>query len=223
MKVLLDKYAPSIRRVDIHGTRFYTKDGKCPLPSVTSLLDTPEKQAGLERWRKYTPDWRWITNKALERGTIVHEAIEYRLIKGELPEMDRYENLMYPLLEQMEHLVDTVHAVECMLHSEQIGAAGTADLVCTLKDGRTVIGDYKTSETMKDTKYMKDYFIQTLTYSKMYELEIGRKIDGCMILNVYEKPKPSCRPIIVDITEKALNKTLSFIRKQSDEILEKSS
>ena len=219
MKIQLDEYNHVIEQHNTEAGRFYTKDGKCPLPSVTSLLSTPEKEEGLERWRKMNPDWFYTNKIALDRGTAVHEAIEhYLLTEGEINIKSQYKALMPPLIAVMDSIVDTVHGVELMMHNEEIGAAGTADLICTLKDGRTVIGDYKTSEAQKDTKWMKDYFIQTLTYARMYELEIGRKIDGCMILNVYEKPKPSCRPIIVEASKSAQDKALAFIKKQSDEI-----
>jgi len=223
IKLELDEYQHEVKRVDINGTRFYTKDGNTPLPSVTSLLDTPEKQKSLASWRKNTPDWSFISQKALERGTAVHEAIEHFLLSGqsEINIDAKYKHLMPPLIEKMQKRIKAVHAIELMMHNEDIGAAGTVDLVCTLHDGKTVIADYKTSETKKSTKYLKDYFVQTLTYARMYEEEIGRNIDGCMILNVYEKPKPSCSVVVANISDDALHSALFFIEKQSRLLIEK--
>lgn len=223
IKIDLDEYPHEVKRVDIKGTRFYTKDGNTPLPSVTSLLDTPEKQKGLELWRKNTPDWSFISQNALARGTAVHEAIEHYLLSGqsEINITDKYRHLMPPLIGKMQKHIKAVHAIELMMHSKDVGAAGTVDLVCTLRDGRTVIADYKTSDTKKSTKYMKDYFIQTLTYARMYEEEIGRNIDGCMILNVYEKPKASCNVVVANISDNALHAALFFIEKQSKLLIEK--
>ncbi len=219
MNVYLDHNPYTIERVTKHGHRFYTKDGKDPLPSVTSLLSTPEKEISLAKWRKNTPDWRWINKAALERGTAVHEAIEHYLLTKQINIKPKYAKLMPPLIQKMEEFIAEIHGIEFMLHNKEIGAAGTADLVCTLKNGSAAIGDYKTSETRKDTKWMKDYFTQILTYAKMYEKEIGRNIGSVMILNVYEKPKPGCNVIIAKITDKAQRKVLDFIKEQSDNLL----
>lgn len=212
----MDAYPHEIERVDINGERFYTKDGSTPLPSVTGLLSTPEKEASLAKWRKYNPDWRWTQTKALDRGTELHNAIEHWLLSGgDIQINPKYAHLMPPLIEKMEELIDTVHAVEIQLHNEDIGAAGTADLVCTLRSGLVVIGDYKTSDTKKPVKYMKDYFIQTLTYKEMYAREIGRNVDGCMILNCFDKPKPSCEAVIMEANKGATERALTFIAEQS--------
>jgi len=219
MKIDLDKYEADIKRID-GPVRFYTKDGKDPLPSVTSLLSTPDKEAGLARWRKYTPDHEWITTRALARGTAVHEAVEEWCLNGmKPPKVMFYDHLMPALYKIMEQYVDTIHSVEIMMHNKDLGCAGTADLVCTLKNGLTVIGDYKTSEKQKQTKWMKDYFVQTMIYADMYEREVGRKIDGIMILNVYEKPRPGCFPIVKQISEEARTNVRKFIKSQSDKVI----
>lgn len=221
MKLMLDNFENGlIERVEYGGKRFYTRNGEEPLPSVTTLLsDTPGKQAGLDRWRKNTPDWRWINMRALERGNAVHEAIEHwMLTEGEINIKQSYAKLLPPLINYVNNNIDEVYGIEVMMHDTAVGAAGTADLICKLKDGRTVIGDYKTSEKQKDAKYMRDYFVQTIAYAQMVENLTGRKIDGILIMNVYELPKPHCNAVKFTISSKNREKVLKFVNKTSTEL-----
>lgn len=77
--------------------------------------------------------------------------------------------------------IKNVFGVEPKLFSEEMGLAGTADLVADY-DGKISIIDYKTKRSKQRKEWMTDYFIQTAAYAKMWEELTGKPIEQLVIL-----------------------------------------
>ena len=77
--------------------------------------------------------------------------------------------------------IKNVFGVEPKLFSEEMGLAGTADLVAEY-NGKISIIDYKTKRSKQRKEWMHDYFIQTAAYAKMWEELTGKPIEQLVIL-----------------------------------------
>lgn len=113
-------------------------------------------------------------------GTLVHQAIETFIRKGETTK------LINPIAKaSFEQFVKwatdnqvTFSESERKIYSKKYNYAGTMDFVCTMK-GKLFVGDTKTSSGIYD-----EMFFQTSAYQQAYEEETGKKIDGQIIVRV---------------------------------------
>ena len=56
--------------------------------------------------------------------------------------------------------------------AERLGLAGTVDLICEW-DGELAVVDFKTSEKVKQEKYLDNYFVQLSAYWAMFSEKTG--------------------------------------------------
>lgn len=146
----------------IEETHTYIYDGVI-LPSITQILKT-------KFGKKYNGISKEILNKASQRGTEVHKAIEDYETKGSETEHKELRN--YKFLKKQfkfECLQNEIPVV--LFKDEKPIAAGRIDLV--LKEGNNVgIGDIKRTSTF-DKEYVA---YQTNLYRLGYQQSYGTKI-----------------------------------------------
>lgn len=165
---------------------YITPSGK-KLRSVTTMLSKTKPRKD----KKQLSEWRdkvgnavadYIMKTAAIIGTETHKLNEYYI------NMERYPS-NYSLLSYAHHRkfvpfikkIKNVFGVEPKLFSEEMGLAGTADLVAEY-DGKISIIDYKTKRSKQRKEWMHDYFIQTTAYAKMWQELTGKPIEQLVIL-----------------------------------------
>ncbi len=188
MKIFIHE---DLNRIDVLDERFYTLDNKTFFPSVTTVLSVYPKGWGYNDWLKsngYNADI--LLQRAGERGTNVHDAIERFLIGEEITfiNKDGRENhtldewqMICRFMEFYERTVDpgSEMGIETMLFSKKMRLGGTADLVCKI-NGETWLIDYKTSNAL-----YKTHEVQLAVYKDMWDEVNTPKIDryGVLWLN----------------------------------------
>jgi hypothetical protein len=196
---------PQTRTVVSADLRFYPKlqdDGSFVyLPSVTTILSkAAPTHPQLIEWFKGMSQQAidYVVNKASDEGSQVHQAIE-TFLKGypvdmycadpQTPEdFNTYQCYSMKVWEMISRFVSfyftcksidpdfKVLFIEQKLASEELGYAGTCDLVVSLL-GETWMIDHKTSNQLSDT-----YGQQTWAYKQLIESELGIKVDKRAIL-----------------------------------------
>lgn len=172
---------------DSTGPHIYlTPNGK-KLRSVTTMIS--KTKPGKDK--KQLTDWRgrmgnpvadYIMKTSGIIGTQTHRLNE-NYINMEC------DSCNYSLLSYAHHRnfipylnkIKNVFGVEPRLFSEEMGLAGTADLVAEY-DGKISIIDYKTKRSKQRIEWMHDYFIQTTAYAKMWTELTGQVIEQLVIL-----------------------------------------
>ena len=169
------------------GAHIYTTPEGVKLRSVTTMLNktkaTKDKKQ-LTAWREKMghPVAQYIMNTAAIIGTETHRLNENYI------NMER-DSCNYSLLSLAHHRnfipylnkIKDVFGVEPKLFSSKMGLAGTADLVAEY-EGKLSIIDYKTKRSKQKKEWMKEYFIQTEAYAKMWEELTGNPIEQLVIL-----------------------------------------
>lgn len=183
-------------RETIDGRRHYITPSGLKLPSVTTLLGEhyKSKKTGLIKWRKAVGNAKadGISQKALTRGTSLHETAEKYLLNedyttGSMPDtLADFERAK----EVLDTNVSVVLGVEQPLWSDHYMTAGTADLIAVWGNEPTVI-DFKTSKKQKPEDWIEDYFVQASVYALMttekHGIDIGQIV--VMILVEHEYPQ----------------------------------
>lgn len=204
-KVALER--PLISEHTDEGHFYRHKDTNELYTSITTLfklVEPADKQDWYQGWvthvmnkeklnREDAIKWCQDYGKAsMDIGTALHSLAEQHLNNGEFDitiphylEIDVFE-LFEPLKKWLDKNIDIVHQTEGSMHSETLKLAGTVDLVCTLKDGRKVIIDFKNSRKPKTPGKIKDahYYEQMCAYGKMWEYYTGEKIETGIVLVV---------------------------------------
>lgn len=155
------------------GRHYLTPDG-LRLRSVTRVLaenQSEAKRKGLESWRQWVGIEKAdrILTQAGKRGTAIHNALEKFLLndpdylKKVMPINIETINKMTPVLKKN---LGTIYALEHMLYSTILMAAGTTDCI-GLWDKVLSIIDFKTSRKDKTKKDIHSYFLQTAAYALM--------------------------------------------------------
>lgn len=174
--------------------RFYTTPEGNVYPSVTTVLGSFEKEY-LQNWIKRVgqKEADRIRDQAGRKGTAVHRMIERMLLgeenlfKGEMP-----VNIAHfkTIRKGLDGRLTDVYAMENSLWSDKLKVAGRVDCIGAY-DGKPSIIDFKTSNKLKDITQIGDYFIQTTTYSMMWEEITGMKVDQLVIVMVVnDEPEP---------------------------------
>ena len=178
---------PKCVLVNSTGPHMYITPSGKKLRSVTTMISKtkPAKdKKQLSEWRDKVgnPVADYIMKTAAIIGTETHKLNEYYI------NMERYPS-NYSLLSYAHHRkfvpflkkIKNVFGIEPKLFSEEMGLAGTADLVAEY-DGKLSIIDYKTKRSKQRTEWMTDYFIQTAAYAKMWQELTGKPIEQLVIL-----------------------------------------
>jgi len=185
---------PFVETAHTDEGHFYKTESGKTYPSVTTvfrLLDT----------REWYPFWvakvsrdegiteaqaeircKEIGENSMSVGTEVHQYAEDYLNNRDLTksgkefEIDPME-LFNPLKEHLDEHVDTIHATETPLYSDDMELAGTVDCIAEY-DGVLSVIDFKNSRKPKTKSQCKnkDYFTQLYAYAHMWEFCTGQKI-----------------------------------------------
>lgn len=187
-KHVISNYSiPKIKRESIDGKRMYISPSGRALHSVTTILSgSKEKKKIITEWKIRVGEdkAKEISRRATSSGKGTHDALEKLLENNPLPSMvinpnsiTHYSNIKKKLVEH----VDNVRHIEQMLFSENMGAAGTADLIAEF-DGTLSIIDFKTAAKYKKREWIGDYFEQAAAYAEMYGELTGNVIDNLVII-----------------------------------------
>jgi hypothetical protein len=127
------------------------------------------------------PEGDRICEESAQLGTAVHLSIETGKLTGN-PEYDayveQYHRHIAPHLEILYQEIVLGHVTP-----EGLRFAGTCDLIGKWKD-ELVIGDWKTSEKIKNLKFMGKYALQLAAYSLSFEQSHETQTDTGIIFNL---------------------------------------
>lgn len=201
---------------------FYRTENGDLYPSITTIFKLV--QPGEDQ------DWygHWIQSVMRKEGISKIEAIEWCKVYSEssmtvgtemhrlaeayvgnncvsMFDKTRFEKNPMELFEVLKTWLDEnieeVHGIEAKLYSDELGIAGTVDLVAVLKTGEKVIIDFKNSRKPKTPGKVKDahYYEQMCAYAKMWEACTGETIEYGIVLVVSWDDK--VRPFKVKLAE----------------------
>jgi len=148
----------------------YTLNG-IVLPSVTQIM-TPLRESNYGGIPEY------VLQRAADRGTAVHQAIDIYLDYGVIDIDPRYSEYVDAFLKWMGEVNPTIIATEQAIYHPSMMYCGTADCVCEI-GGKTVLIDYKTTSTVHD----KLVRVQLQAYESAL-VEHGIKIEEKRILQL---------------------------------------
>ena len=184
---------PDLEVSNVNGMRFYEAPNGLKYPSITTVLGRqPDKQKGLQEWRKRVGAQQAaiISGKAARRGTAFHWCVEDYLKNQEINGEHKEKNFLayHMFMEARSHLdnnIDQVVLQEQAMYSDIFKVAGRCDCIGVWNNELAVI-DFKTTTTMKKREWLEDYFIQCSAYASMYEEHTGEAIDQIIIFMVAE-------------------------------------
>ena len=184
---------PDLEVSNVNGMRFYEAPNGLKYPSITTVLGRqPDKQKGLQEWRKRVgaSQAAIISGKAARRGTAFHWCVEDYLKNQEINGEHKEKNFLayHMFMEARSHLdnnIDQVVLQEQAMYSDIFKVAGRCDCIGVWNNELAVI-DFKTTTTMKKREWLEDYFIQCSAYASMYEEHTGEAIDQIIIFMVAE-------------------------------------
>ena len=152
-----------LKQITFLDERYY-KYNDIYLPSVTFILDVYPKGFGFNQWLKDVGDKATeIANRAAERGSTVHNAIEMLIKNKELRWLDDNGNNIYSEEEWVmitrfsdfwNRFKPALIGNEIKVYSVTLGYAGTVDLIVVM-NGVTWLLDIKTSNYIHKTHYMQ--------------------------------------------------------------------
>ena len=146
------------------------------IPSVTTVM----RPLSNELYRTVDED---VLNRAADRGTAVHNAIE-NYYKFGIADIDpRYESYFNAFNYWYKDVNPEVLESECRLYHKFLLYAGTADMLVVI-DGKVILVDFKTSASVN--KMLTG--VQLEAYSKACESH-GINIDGKAILHLKKNGK----------------------------------
>lgn len=139
----------------------YLVDGVI-VPSITQILN-------VKFGRKYDGVSRAVLNRASERGTAVHEAIERYCKTGEVEEMPEVKNFMFLQKQYKFEVLENETPVILFLNDEPIGA-GRLDMV--IKMGEQIGGaDIKRTSTLDKDYLAYQLNLYRIAYRQCYGIE----------------------------------------------------
>jgi hypothetical protein len=123
-------------------------------------------------------------DKAADHGTDAHALVE-EWIKNRMDNRMSATDFtpIQPFIEWAIENVDHFLFSERTMFNKDLFIAGTADFGAVMKDGKKLIGDFKTSSGV----YGIDYFLQCAGYKLLAESEGDEPYDGCVIVRLGKK------------------------------------
>jgi len=125
---------------------------------------------GIRRWRNRVgaAEANKVTRRSASIGTHVHNNIEKWLLGQDNYSESSYtaNQLANTVIDHLKENLTVVHGIEHQMYSDQLRAAGTADLIGVYKGQRAII-DFKTSRKIKDEKHITSYYLQGAGYAQM--------------------------------------------------------
>lgn len=228
------------RTVTIQGKRYYDVGVNKLFPSVTTILGKMTDKSGLDEWRKRVGEEEAdrISKFSANRGTVMHQMIEYFLEKQDL---EKSERLKYAQLKIVEFIksegytqdelivgrrlfynfynagifdrIKRVLSLEETLWSLQMGGyAGRVDTIYEDFDGNVIILDFKTSRKPKKEEWIENYFMQISAYFIAYWERTGIKPGGGEIWISCEDGTPQIFNMDVNMIKKFSAKFLGLVK-----------
>lgn len=160
------------------GAGVYVVNGTV-YPRVTSILNVIANQ-NLDRWRRRVgfAEADRISREAAEFGTRLHGALETFCKREHWPGDETLEPFVEAFSIWFGQNVAEVLATERTLVHRGLGYAGTTDAVLRLRDGRTVIADWKSSNSVSES-----FGPQTAAYMAAL-LHGGEQVDGRIVVQM---------------------------------------
>lgn len=180
---------PKLKRIDAEDGRVYeTPTGK-KYPSVTSVIGILGKREIME-WRERVgeEEANRISTRATKRGTAIHSLCEGYL-KNEEVNPSIFDLEMFTSIKPILNKIDNVRCLETQLFSHYLRVAGTVDCVADF-EGKISIIDFKSSRRVKTRDEIETYFLQTSSYSVMFEELTGIPITRLVIIMGVDNEKP---------------------------------
>lgn len=180
---------PKLKRIDAEDGRVYeTPTGK-KYPSVTSVIGILGKREIME-WRERVgeEEANRISTRATKRGTAIHSLCEGYL-KNEEVNPSIFDLEMFTSIKPILNKIDNVRCLETQLFSHHLRVAGTVDCVADF-EGKISIIDFKSSRRVKTRDEIETYFLQTSSYSVMFEELTGIPITRLVIIMGVDNEKP---------------------------------
>jgi len=186
---------PELTTKSIGRKRYYITPEGNEYPSITTVLSDRGKE-GISKWRKRVGNdvANYISQKAIKRGTAVHQMCEDYLNNVSFIQddwwLEKQKNFLpFCLFNQLRNgvlqRINNIHAQECGLYSDKYGVAGRVDCIAEYNRVLSII-DFKTSTSERNDEYNENYYIQTAAYAEMYEERTGIPTDQIIILVVTE-------------------------------------
>ena len=194
--------------------RVYTDPDNNPYPSITTVLSILSEK-GIAAWRARVgeEEANRISKQATDRGTAVHETIEY-YIAGELQRgtcetpMPHILEMFYSIKPTIDAALTKVYAQEAPLYSKHLGVAGTVDCV-GVWNGKNSVIDWKTSKKLKKKEWVSAYFMQCAAYAIMWEERTGMPITQLVVGIAVDNEEPQVFVEHRDNWDKELIKTIN--------------
>ena len=172
-------FRTKLKRIDSPTGRKYLLEGKeVSFPSVTTVLSFISAP-GIAKWRKRVGEEaaNRKSKHASTRGTRLHTCFEHHLNNTSVETLDEYKVPLIKLMfgaakSRLNSRIDNIYQQETQMYSERLGLAGTVDLICEF-DGELAVVDFKTSEKVKQEKYLDNYFVQLSAYWAMFSEKTG--------------------------------------------------
>ena len=175
-----DKYKNSMSelnktdcRIVLNGKRHYTTPLPTgPAPSVTTILSetaSEQNKKKLEMWSKKNPGQK---EKAAERGTAIHAAMEHYLADGiKKPEIaDEYRDFWEGMPQVLDQFDEVIWAERPLKkeHKFTVGGDGVARVWGTNDDGHSFAGAPDVIAYKKNTLYLADLKTSVKPYSRRW-------------------------------------------------------
>ena len=183
---------------------------KLPVPRVSHVLKACTMSIEpLMKWASRLGfkhiDYIVARNTAAKKGTLIHNAIEAFIKDRKVPDYYKVsdEDVKQALYNGFEGFAsfwnnfrykDEIASVKMEETIVTPYYGGTYDLLITLKDGRNMLYDFKTSNHLK-----WEHFVQLAAYKYSLENYYNTPICSTGILLI-DKYKPSCKEYILDFT-----------------------
>ena len=168
---------PELKIHNIGGMRWYEAPDGNKYPSITSVLSKrPDKQEGLQKWRKKIGEAQAniVSGKAARRGTAFHNICEDYLNGVEDITHHKDKNfLAYCMFGEMKsHLDDKIKEVvlqEQTMYSSKYKVAGRCDFIGVYNNTLAVV-DFKTTTTPKQEEWIEERMRLHLEWHRKEEL-----------------------------------------------------
>jgi len=181
-------------KISVFDQRFYQTEDNQFIPSTTTIINAPLRNAGLEKWYKkvgFKADE--ITAESLMRGSLIHSYIE-RILKEEELDLAELGAENFLVVQRWVNFFKKINCGEIFIENNfvyitpEIEFAGTIDLLAYIKEGTYIynrkevklesgwyIFDWKTGG-----KYTERHNMQLAAYSYAIEQLKGIEIKGAM-------------------------------------------
>lgn len=175
-------------RIEKNGIRLYKTAEGFEYPSVTTILGH-NKDDYLIEWKKRVgeEEANKVVNRAVKKGTIIHEMCEKYLMNDLQSTIKNYNFMQiddFNIAKKMlDERVNNIVACELPMYSDYLKSAGTIDLIAEYNGVLSII-DFKTSNERKHASQIQHYFKQVSAYAYMFNEMFNTNIDTAVIMMI---------------------------------------